>query len=313
MHIVSQANPPLAYSASCNNGGMYVLHPTRVRATITPLHQARQQRSLDRTIRRLSYQEAAELAAEGAWVPRGSSQRIPLVPQPISWLLYEAAREMANASSGGTPFDVDKAVTLARYTSVVYCNESNIWQWNCTRCRRAGPMTVYGVVFDPVWDLKAYAGYSRTLGAKMIVFRGTDSHSLYNWVENMRYWRTDVSVPFPNATGVLVHTGFLASYNMSTLRANLTAAMARLNQWHPFAPTYVVGHSLGGALATLCALDMKFTFGLRDVRVYTFGSPRVGNQQFAQYFDKHVPVRGSSSSGSSGGSGIGNSGSGTVL
>ena len=37
--------------------------------------------------------------------------------------------------------------------------------------------------------------------------RGTDSHSIYNWAENMRYWSTDFDVPFPGSDGAKVHTG----------------------------------------------------------------------------------------------------------
>ena len=62
-------------------------------------------------------------------------------------------------------------------------------------------------MFDLGWDLFGYAGYSPALAAMVIAFRGTDSHSLYNWAENMRYWRTDLHVPFPGSENALVHTG----------------------------------------------------------------------------------------------------------
>ncbi len=39
--------------------------------------------------------------------------------------------------------------------------------------------------------------------------RGTDSHSIYNWAENMRYWSTDFDVPFPGSEGAKVHTGLV--------------------------------------------------------------------------------------------------------
>ncbi len=49
------------------------------------------------------------------------------------------------------------------------------------------------------------------------------------------------------------------------------------------------GHSLGGALATLAAHQMR-TAALkhgfdRDLACYTFGAPRVGNHAFARDFD----------------------------
>jgi hypothetical protein len=52
---------------------------------------------------------------------------------------------------------------------------------------------------------------------------------------------------------------------------------------------YVVGHSLGGAVATICAYDLAFT-AVRFVRpvLVTFGSPAVGNIDFAIDFQKMV-------------------------
>ena len=44
-------------------------------------------------------------------------------------------------------------------------------------------------------------------------------------------------------------------------------------------------------MCSICALDLKFTLNLTDVRVYTFGSPRVGNNIFAEFFEANVQVR----------------------
>lgn len=51
---------------------------------------------------------------------------------------------------------------------------------------------------------------------------------------------------------------------------------------------YYVGHSLGGALATLAA--MYFGSIYPDVRhvCITFGAPRVGDKAFVSEFKKHV-------------------------
>ncbi len=37
------------------------------------------------------------------------------------------------------------------------------------------------VIYDKLWNLLAYVGYSEPLNAIVVSFRGTDSHSLYNW------------------------------------------------------------------------------------------------------------------------------------
>lgn len=62
-------------------------------------------------------------------------------------------------------------------------------------------------VYDIGWDLFAFAGYFPRLDANVVVFRGTDSKSIYNWVENMRYWRSDFNLPIPGAKGAMVHSG----------------------------------------------------------------------------------------------------------
>lgn len=54
---------------------------------------------------------------------------------------------------------------------------------------------------------------------------------------------------------------------------------------------FVTGHSLGGAIATLCALHIHLsnqisqTIALENLILYTFASPRVGDQTFAKHFE----------------------------
>ncbi|KNC84847.1 hypothetical protein SARC_02958 [Sphaeroforma arctica JP610] len=55
--------------------------------------------------------------------------------------------------------------------------------------------------------------------------------------------------------------------------------------------TFITGHSLGGALATLCAFELAQEFATSELEltVYTFGSPRVGNSRFAAQYNQLVP------------------------
>lgn len=51
---------------------------------------------------------------------------------------------------------------------------------------------------------------------------------------------------------------------------------------------FVTGHNYGGALSTLAALDIAANTGFRNPIVYTYGSPRVGDPDFAFRFNKEV-------------------------
>jgi predicted lipase len=127
------------------------------------------------------------------------------------------------------------------------------------------------------------------MNAKVVVFRGTDSSSWYNWAENMRAWRTDTTYPVPGAPkSVRVHSGFLVLYNSSSMASTFKKAFAEMMQQHPDGSTIVLGHSMGGALAQLAALDLKIEHDLKDVKVFTFGAPRLGNSVFSDFFNEHV-------------------------
>lgn len=67
-----------------------------------------------------------------------------------------------------------------------------------------------------------------------------------------------------------VHRGFVEAY--CTLNSELIRKIGLLLSTSP-RPVYFTGHSLGGALATLCSLDVVLSLNHSDVYVSTFGSP----------------------------------------
>lgn len=89
---------------------------------------------------------------------------------------------------------------------------------------------------------------------------------------------------------LVIFAGFFASYNQSSLAPNITAAVIDLQKSHPGRPLYIVGHSMGAAMATVCAVSLRYLLGIEDIRVYTYGSPRVGNDVFAQFFKNEFKV-----------------------
>ncbi|GBF94141.1 alpha beta-hydrolase [Raphidocelis subcapitata] len=190
----------------------------------------------------------------------------------------------------GVPFDPARARLLATLQSIAYCSDPDaVADWTCTRCASVPGFIPRVVHFDAAWDLSGFAGYLPSLDAKVVVFRGTDSSSLTNWAENMRAWRTDAAYPMPGAPRAMrIHSGFMVMWNASSMAATFKDAYARLLAAHPRGPTFVLGHSMGGALAHLAAMDLRLAFDPPDLRVYTFGAPRVGNAAFSQFFDAHV-------------------------
>ena len=223
-----------------------------------------------------------------------TSSLVPLVSMDRAWMLD---RELAANRSRG--FDWGVARALSAYVSASYCNSTSLAAWNCTRCSPRGidgnatwidpNFALEALAWDEAWDLLGYVGWSEEMGATVIAFRGTDSHSYHNWVANMRTWRTDLNLTMHGApANALVHGGFWFSWNASSLATSVTAAVRRLQRRHGEHPVYVSGHSLGGALATICALELRTMRGLRDVHLVTFGSPRVGNAVFAGWFERRI-------------------------
>jgi pimeloyl-ACP methyl ester carboxylesterase len=63
-------------------------------------------------------------------------------------------------------------------------------------------------------------------------------------------------------------------------------ALKAAREKYPGYRVHLVGHSLGGAVAALAALEVRLGLGWRDVVVTTFGEPRVGNAKLAEYVDR---------------------------
>ncbi|MFW9993125.1 MAG: lipase family protein [Candidatus Odinarchaeota archaeon] len=82
-----------------------------------------------------------------------------------------------------------------------------------------------------------------------------------------------------------VHAGFLEAYK--SVKKEIHAHLNTLFSEQGSSRLFVTGHSLGGALATIAAVDLNQTFKL-PVTIYTYGSPKVGNSWFARKFNRKI-------------------------
>ncbi|KAJ7623871.1 alpha/beta-hydrolase [Mycena polygramma] len=85
-----------------------------------------------------------------------------------------------------------------------------------------------------------------------------------------------------------VHSGFLAAYN-DVAEVILTTVKAQLAKF-PKYNVVITGHSLGGALASLCASSLKPMLPGVAMKLYTFGQPRTGDAQFAAFVESTIGV-----------------------
>jgi len=108
----------------------------------------------------------------------------------------------------------------------------------------------------------------------LIAFRGT-SFSLLDWLNDCKANQVDS----PYAKGK-VHHGFLES--VQNLEKPVLENLEELLKDNPEAKIYLTGHSKGGAMATLMGLSIASNHPeYRDrIIVATFGSPRVGDNEF---------------------------------
>lgn len=90
----------------------------------------------------------------------------------------------------------------------------------------------------------------------------------------------------PRCTNCTVHMGFLESWRQA--RKLVLPVLATARARHPSYSVHLVGHSLGGAVACLAALELRISLGLGQdqLRVTTFGEPQAGNAGFADYVDR---------------------------
>ncbi|KAL0956988.1 hypothetical protein HGRIS_003088 [Hohenbuehelia grisea] len=121
----------------------------------------------------------------------------------------------------------------------------------------------------------------------VLTFRGTSEPA--DVVTDAQAWFTDLKTPgVPGAKGARVHTGFQDAYNYVVKQVH--ELVDKEVKAYPKYQIIVTGHSLGGAVASFGAISLKARYPKTPLKIYTYGSPRVGNQAFADYVEKTVGI-----------------------
>lgn len=181
------------------------------------------------------------------------------------------------------------ATILVEYASAVYMSDlTALVTWTCSRCDDLTKgFEIIELIVDVQSCLQAFVGVAQDLNAIVIAFRGTQEHSIQNWIEDL-FWK-QLDLNYPGMPDAMVHHGFYSAYHNTTIRSGVLLAVQRAKKLYGELGIMVTGHSMGGAMASFCALDLTVNYGESVVQVMTFGQPRIGNSAFASYFSKHLP------------------------
>ncbi|KAI0345760.1 alpha/beta-hydrolase [Trametopsis cervina] len=189
----------------------------------------------------------------------------------------------SSALSAITPF--------IQFARAAYCPSSKIQNWSCGQACDALPgvdITLTGGDGNSVQLF--FVGYWSDQNSIVVAHEGTDPVAFLSDLTGIKFFKKDFDQTlFPGIDAAVEgHDGFVDEHAKTA--STILAEVKRLISSKNAATVLCIGHSLGGALAELDSLF--FTMNLPSsihVKGVTFGTPRVGNAQYAAFFDSQVP------------------------
>ncbi|KAJ6081195.1 hypothetical protein N7499_006069 [Penicillium canescens] len=165
--------------------------------------------------------------------------------------------------TGNCPDVVEAGATII-YDFSKYANPTYMHSFNANAHTSSSTAT----------DTAGYIAVDTTNKAVVLAFRG--SYSVRNWF-------ADASFPYIDpdlCDGCFAELGFWSSW--SNVREDVNAQLEDALSQNPDYELVIVGHSLGAAVATLAAADLR-TKGHESAKLYAFASPRVANPTLAKF------------------------------
>ncbi|KAL2760491.1 hypothetical protein ACRALDRAFT_2050733 [Sodiomyces alcalophilus JCM 7366] len=177
--------------------------------------------------------------------------------------------------------DLDNLRFFVQYAGAAYCNSKNAAGTPlacsasaCPRVEANGATTVASFRGD---DTGIEGLVARDDVARLIVLTIRGSNEILNWITNIDFFFTGCN---SLVSGCQTHSGFTRAWE--GLRTPAINAIRTTRAQYPGYRVVVTGHSLGAAVATLAAAYLRAHENI-PVDLYSYGAPRVGNAQFANF------------------------------
>ena len=195
-------------------------------------------------------------------------------------------RLLLDGTDGG--WNSAHAYSLTNLTALAYEPEETVRSF---LAERGWTLSEYrSLPHRPLFKVWSHTGWfaARKGDDLVVAVRGTEPPNLLNWATNLAIAPVRAS-RFILEAGGRIHLGFGEAFS-----AMWPSLEVRLREFadRDGKRVWIAGHSLGGAVALLCASQMAFhapRFGaVRLAGLYTCGQPRVGNREFADSITPHL-------------------------
>ncbi|KAI0801811.1 alpha/beta-hydrolase [Irpex lacteus] len=226
---------------------------------------------------------------------------LPLISSSLAWglavpaphadvdtkLVSVAARQGVTTLS---PSALSAITPFAQFARAAYCAPSAISSWSCGEaCSALSGFQVLLSGGDGNALQNYFVGFWPSQNAIVVGHEGTDPTQFLSDLTDVNFILVDLDQSlFPGIDpAAQAHNGFLAEHakTASTILGGVNQLLSSTG-----AKTVItVGHSLGGALAELDTLFLTLNLPSSvHVKSVTFGTPRVGNPEYAAFFDSRV-------------------------
>eukprot|EP00122_Pirum_gemmata_P016392 Pgem_evm1s15323 len=185
-------------------------------------------------------------------------------------------------------FDPRDGKYFNAFTGTAFCDiKTDVSKWDCWTCKETGIKA--DVIKAEIFNASHMQGViaADTFNYRItIAFRGTSNNA--DTIADARFLLT----PYKNTEYCTtndcgsVHTGFLESWN--TAKPTVLKRLQEFKESIPDFDKYDIhfsGHSFGGAIAALGAIDLSQSTDYNIGTTFTYGQPRIGNRKFADYYN----------------------------
>jgi hypothetical protein len=197
-------------------------------------------------------------------------------------------RKRLTTALAANEFDAFKPAS--QFARAAYCPTDKIMKWQCGEACDALPgfqPTLNGGDGNGVQFF--FVGYYPKDNSVVVAHEGTDPTKLLSLLTDIDFIPSSLDqARFPGAPAdVKVHKGFRdAHYDTALPVLNETK---RLIAEKGADKVLLIGHSLGGAIAEMDTLMMRLNLPENiAVKGITFGTPRLGSPEFAQFFNSKI-------------------------